>query len=226
MVGIPGTMGGAVRMNAGATGQETGPLVVRVTLYNLETAQVETWTPEQLMFSYRHSAIDPQRHVVLSAELLFQPGNPEEIKALMEKNRLFRQTHHPIEPNGGSVFRNPTTANEAPSANASGAFAITTNTVPSADASGAFALKTAGQMLDELGAKSWVEDGVRVSPRHANFIVNTGGGSSVSVLRLMRRMQQAVEEAYGIRLRPENLFLGDATDEEMALWTQLTQQRA
>ncbi|MEB3205717.1 MAG: UDP-N-acetylmuramate dehydrogenase [Vampirovibrionales bacterium] len=226
MVGIPGTMGGAVRMNAGATGQETGSLVSHVTLYNLTTGQLETWSAAQLAFSYRHSTIEPGHHVVLSVQLTLAQGDPQAIQALMAKNRQFRKQHHPTEPNGGSVFRNPVTANAAPSADASGTFAtsLTPNAAPSADALGAFATKTAGQMLDELGAKSWQEGGVRVSPKHANFIINTGGGSSVEVLRLMRRMQQAVQDAYGIHLRPENLFLGDASEEEMALWAQLTQK--
>jgi UDP-N-acetylenolpyruvoylglucosamine reductase len=83
MIGIPGTIGGAVRMNAGALGQETSEVVRSVTLFNRETAEVETWLPEQLGFRYRWSEIDPNKHIVLSAELEFHPGDAATINNMM-----------------------------------------------------------------------------------------------------------------------------------------------
>lgn len=195
MIGIPGTIGGAIRMNAGALGQETANLVRSVNLFNLETGEVETWLPEQLGFSYRKSAINPQKHIVLSAELEFQPGNAAEISATMDKSVNFRKTHHPKEPNGGSVFKNPTL--DMP----------------------------AGKLLEELGAKgNWREGGAMVSPLHGNFIVNIDKATSTDVLKLMLRMKRAIYERYGLDAHPENLFLGEATEEEQALWQELTAQ--
>jgi UDP-N-acetylmuramate dehydrogenase len=194
MIGIPGTIGGAVRMNAGALGQETSDVTRSVTLFNMETGEVETWGPEQLQFSYRKSALDPQKHIVLSAILEFKPGDPAEIAKLMEGSVGFRKAHHPKEPNGGSVFKNP--SKEMP----------------------------AGRLLEELGAKGqWREGGAMVSPLHANFIINVDHASSTDVLRLMLRMKRAIRERYGLDAHPENLFLGDATDEEKALWQELTE---
>lgn len=193
MIGIPGTIGGAIRMNAGALGQETSDLVRSVTLFNRETGQIEIWQPEQLGFSYRKSAIDPQKHIVLSAELAFQPGDAAAISEMMEKSVAFRKTHHPKEPNGGSVFKNP-----------------------SAD-------MPAGKLIEALGAKgNWREGGVMVSPLHGNFIVNIDNGTSTDVLKLMLRMKRAIQERYGLDAHPENLLLGDATDEELAIWQELT----
>lgn len=192
MIGIPGTIGGAVRMNAGALGQETASVVRYAFLYNLESGEFEIWDRERLQYGYRKSAIDPSVHLVLAAELEFTPGVLPDITATMEKSVTFRKQHHPTEPNGGSVFRNP-----APE-------------------------MTVGRMLDEAGAKSWVEGGCRVSPLHANFIVNTGGATSLDVLRLMTRMQQTVQEQYGYHIHPENLFLGEATPEEQDLWAALS----
>ena len=193
MIGIPGTIGGAVRMNAGALGQETSDLVRSVTLFNLEAGSIETWQPEQLGFSYRKSAIDPQKHIVLSAELEFLPGDAAQISEMMDKSVSFRKTHHPKEPNGGSVFKNP--SKEMP----------------------------AGKLMEELGAKSnWREGGVMVSPLHGNFIVNVDNGTSTDVLKLMLRMKRAIHERYGLDAHPENLLLGDATDEELAMWQELT----
>jgi UDP-N-acetylmuramate dehydrogenase len=194
MIGIPGTIGGAVRMNAGALGQETADLVRSVTLFNLETGDIERWLPEQLGFRYRMSSIDPKKQIVLSAELAFKPGNSAEISAMMEKSVSFRKTHHPKEPNGGSVFKNPSPQ------------------------------MPAGKLMEDLGAKGqWREGGAMVSPLHGNFIVNVDNATSTDVLRLMLRMKQAMKDHYGVDAHPENLFLGDATDEEKMLWQALTQ---
>lgn len=193
MIGIPGTIGGAIRMNAGALGQETAELVRSVNLFNLETGEVETWLPEQLGFSYRKSTINPQQHIILSAELEFQPGDAAVISATMDKSVNFRKTHHPKEPNGGSVFKNP--SKDMP----------------------------AGKLLEELGAKgNWREGGAMVSPLHGNFIVNIDKATSADVLKLMLRMKRAIHDRYGLDAHPENLFLGEATEEEQALWQELT----
>jgi UDP-N-acetylmuramate dehydrogenase len=193
MIGIPGTVGGAVRMNAGALGQEVAEITRSVTLFNLESGSVETWSPDQLQFSYRKSSINPARHIVLSAEMEFKPGNPAEISVLMDGSVNFRKTHHPKEPNGGSVFKNPSKK------------------------------QPMGLLMEELGAKGqWREGGAMVSPLHGNFIINFNNATSSDVLRLMLRMKRAVHEHYGLDAHPENLFLGDATDEEIAMWQELT----
>jgi UDP-N-acetylmuramate dehydrogenase len=194
MIGIPGTIGGAVRMNAGALGQETSHLVRSVTLFNRETAQVETWSPAQLGFRYRWSNIQPGKHIVLSAELEFQLGDAAKIAEMMDQSVNFRKTHHPKDPNGGSVFKNP--AKDMPM----------------------------GRLMEELGAKgNWREGGAMVSPLHGNFIVNVDQATSTDVLKLMLRIKQAVKERYGLDTHPENLFLGDATEEEQALLAELTE---
>lgn len=81
---------------------------------------------------------------------------------------------------------------------------------------------TAGWMLDRLEAKTWREGGVMVSPRHANFIVNVNEGTSTDVLRLMTRMKRAMKAEYDVDAHVENIFLGDATEEEQQLWKELT----
>jgi UDP-N-acetylmuramate dehydrogenase len=136
MIGIPATLGGAVRMNAGAMGQETAQVVESVTLFNRQTGQVERWTPDRLNYRYRHSDLDPAHHVVLSAVICLKPGDSTAIAERMQTNVVFRKTHHPVEPNGGSVFQNP-----APD-------------------------HTVGHMLDQLNAKGWQVGQVMISPRH------------------------------------------------------------
>lgn len=192
MIGIPGTIGGAVRMNAGALGQETADITHSVNLFNMETGEAETWDAERLQFSYRRSAIDPQKHIVLSAEMEFKPGDRDEISKLMEGSVSFRKHHHPKEPNGGSVFKNPKP--DMPM----------------------------GRLMEELGAKgNWSVGGAMVSPMHGNFIINFNG-TSTDVLKLMLRMKRAVKEHYNLDVHPENLLIGDITDEEQEIWKELT----
>jgi UDP-N-acetylmuramate dehydrogenase len=191
MIGIPATLGGAVRMNAGAMGQETSAVVEHVTLYNRQTQQLEQWTADKLGYRYRHSELNPDHHIVLSATLQFSPGDKASITQRMNENVAFRKAYHPIEPNGGSVFQNPDKAH------------------------------TVGRMLDDLNAKGWREGDMQISPRHANFIINLGHGTSTQLLRLMCRMKQAVKTHYGFTIVPENKLLGDITAEEAALWAEL-----
>ncbi|MDH4379425.1 MAG: UDP-N-acetylmuramate dehydrogenase [Vampirovibrionales bacterium] len=211
MIGIPGTVGGMVRMNAGALGQNTSERLISARVFNATTGVLEDWPAERFGFRYRHSEMDSAKHFVLEATFAFVPGDAATIAQKMTDSVQFRRAHHPTEPNGGSVFRNPlpTESNPKP--------------------------PSAGMLLDGLGARGdvtfnkppWEQGGVQVSPRHANFIVNVGVGdevgTSTDVLRLMRRMQQAVIDAHGITLRPENVLLGDANAEEQALWQLLWQ---
>ena len=191
MIGVPGTLGGAVAMNAGAIGQETATVVDQVWIYDRAQRQIVTRTGAELDFSYRHSAIDPNQHVVLAVQLTLMPGDAGAIAALVEKNLAFRQAHHPKEPNGGSVFKNPHPD-----------FPI-------------------GRMIDQLGGKGWQEGQARISPMHANFIVNMGGATSTDIIRLMVRMKRAIKQEYGFDVTPENRFIGDATPEERDLWKEL-----
>jgi UDP-N-acetylmuramate dehydrogenase len=190
MIGIPGTVGGAIFMNAGA--QETANVVQRVRLYNAETQQVEEWEAQALGFAYRKSTLIPGVHTVLSALLGFTPGDKADIEKAMQSSVHFRKQHHPKEPNGGSVFKNP--SKDMP----------------------------VGRLMDELGAKgAWKEGGVMVSPLHGNFIINTNHGTSTDLLRLMFRMKSEIYQRYHVDVYPENLLVGDITATEQALWQQL-----
>ena len=191
MIGVPGTLGGAVTMNAGAMGQDTSEVMDHAIIFNMETGEIEPWSHEQLQFSYRKSSVTKQM-VILGAQLTFKAGDPQAIAELIQKSLTFRQQHHPKEPNGGSVFKNPT--KEMPT----------------------------GKMLDEIGAKGWREGGAMISPMHANFIVNVDHATSTDILKLMLRMKHAIRDRYGYNVTPENRFLGDATPEEITIWEELT----
>jgi UDP-N-acetylmuramate dehydrogenase len=189
LIGIPGTMGGATLMNAGAMGQETAAIVERAYIYDIVTEHASWVDAKTLGYTYRHSHIETPQHIVLATECTFPQGDKAATKARMDENMKFRKTHHPIEPNGGSVFRNPE------------------------------GFAPVGKMMDELGAKGqWRVGGAMVSPLHGNFIINTGDATSHDVLALMLRMKHAVADAYGATIFPENKFIGHATAEEAQLY--------
>lgn len=191
-IGIPGTMGGAVKMNAGAMGQETAEVVKQVLVMDWQTLDLSWWPAERLNFSYRHSTIHPGRHLVVAADCYFTPGDVEAAKKRMQANMAFRKTHHPIEPNAGSVFRNP---DDAP---------------------------PVGKIIDELGGRGvWANGDAVVSPIHGNFIINRGQATSTDILRVMLQMKEAVAKAYDVEIFPENRLLGDVGPEDKALWAEL-----
>lgn len=193
-VGIPGTMGGACRMNAGAMGQESSHIIKRALVFDLVNFDSGWVNAEAFEFSYRFAKINPQHQLVLAVDCQFQQGDVHQAQARMEENMAFRKTHHPIEPNGGSVFRNPTEPNSP----------------------------SVGKMIDELGGRgNWHCGQAKISEKHGNFIINIGQATSLDVLQLMLKMKTAIQTAYGLTVYPENKFIGLATQEEYAIWQQL-----
>lgn len=189
-VGIPGTVGGAVVMNAGAHGSCFANVVDQVTLFDTASWQVRTLSRDELEFQYRQSRIDPSREVVLSARLKLLPGAADEIKQLTVHNEEYRWRTQPLGwPNLGSTFKNP-----APD-------------------------KTAGFLLDESGAKEMREGNAAVSALHANFVINLGGANSSDIVTLLARMQARVKDRFGIRLHPEWRTLGRFSEAEQELWS-------
>ena len=188
LIGLPGTIGGAGYMNAGAHGQCIGDVLVSCCLYDRETKEIVFKQKQEMEFSYRHSILDSGRFIVLSAEFELKKEAPEEIKELMDRNLNFRRTIQPslANPNAGSVFKNPEN-------------------------------DSAGRLLEKAGAKAFDLDRVKVWDKHANFIINKGDATSEDVLELMVKMYNAVKSMYTIELIPEQIFIGDKTKKEEEL---------
>ncbi|MFI3252840.1 MAG: UDP-N-acetylmuramate dehydrogenase [Eubacteriales bacterium] len=171
--GIPGTVGGAVVMNAGAYGGEIKDVVTSVTSFSWETGEIITRPTEQLDFSYRHSLFSHNNEVVLCAEFALPLGNPDEIKKEMTHYARQRKEKQPVEfPSGGSTFRRP-----------EGHFAAA--------------------LIDQCGLKGLQIGKAQVSPKHAGFVVNLGGASCQDVLALVADIQHTVKEKTGVTLELE-----------------------
>lgn len=195
LIGLPGTIGGAVYMNAGAHGQCIADVFVSACLFDKESGEIVYLNKTDMEFSYRHSILHNGRYILLAAEFELKKAPIDEIKELMERNLTFRKTVQPslANPNAGSVFKNPEN-------------------------------DSAGRLLDKAGVKQLEVPNVKVWEKHANFIVNTGDATSENVLEMMVKMYNAVKDTYTIELKPEIIFIGDKTEKEEELCNILYQK--
>ncbi|MBB3867983.1 UDP-N-acetylmuramate dehydrogenase [Geobacillus sp. NFOSA3] len=176
--GIPGSVGGAVYMNAGAHGSDMSQIVKRA-LILFPDGMMEWLTNEEMQFAYRTSVLQTKRRgICIAAELQLTSGNREEIVAKMRKNKDYRRETQPWDkPCAGSIFRNP---------------------LP----------QYAGKLIEEAGLKGYTIGGAKISEQHANFIVNTGKAKAKDVLDLIQFVKKTIHELHGIHLRTEVEIIG------------------
>ena len=185
--GIPGTVGGAIFMNAGAYGEEISGVVktVRILTGDLEIIEL---TKEEMEFSYRTSYL--QKHldyICLSCVLELKPGICEEMMETVIKRREARRDSQPLTfPSAGSVFRNPP---------------------------GFYA----GKLIEDMGLKGFSIGKAEVSTKHANFIINKGNAKASDIKRIIDTIKQKAKIKYNINLRVEQRLInwvGVNIDEE------------
>lgn len=182
-INIPGTAGGAVRMNANAYGGQLGEVLDWVEVCT--AAGSERRAPDRLGFSYRRSNLRPGE-VVSRAAFRLEPGDPAEIRATLAS---MRERRREAQPSGiktfGSTFKNP----EDPRAEG----------------------RSAGQLLEAAGCRGLTQGGARFSEVHANFVENTGEATTADVLELMAEGRRRVHERFGVELEPEVQVLGEVS---------------
>ena len=175
--GIPGTVGGAVFMNAGAYGEDMSKIVqtVRVINSNLE---IITLTNKEMEYSYRTSVLQNNLdYVCISATLKLIPGDRDELERIMNERRKTRMETQPLTfPSAGSVFRNP---------------------------EGMYA----GRLIEDMGFKGYSVGRAMVSPKHANFIVNMGNAKASDIKKIIDTIKAKAMSKYGIRLRVEQRLI-------------------
>jgi UDP-N-acetylmuramate dehydrogenase len=187
-VNIPGTVGGAVKMNANAYGGDLSRV--------LEWVEVATGegtgrrAPGELGFGYRRSNLGP-REIVARASFALSPADPESVKATLAELRAARRA---AQPSGiktfGSTFKNPEDER----------------------AEG----RSAGVLLDQAGCRGLAVGGARFSEKHANFVENSGDATTADVIALMAEGKRRVRERFGVELEPEVQVLGEV--DATALW--------
>jgi UDP-N-acetylmuramate dehydrogenase len=176
--GIPGSVGGAVYMNAGAHRSDMSKIVKKA--YVLFADGTFEWlSNEELKYSYRTSVLQKERPgICVEAVLSLEKGDAEEIKAELQKNKDYRRDTQPWKhPCAGSIFRNP---------------------LP----------QFAGQLIEEAGLKGHQIGGAQVSPMHGNFIVNKDQATATDVLNLIAFIQKTIKERYNVDLHTEVEIIG------------------
>ncbi|MDP7989836.1 UDP-N-acetylmuramate dehydrogenase [Bacillus sp. MHSD_36] len=176
--GIPGSVGGAVYMNAGAHKSDISNILSKA-LILFEDGTIDWLTHEEMEFSYRTSVLQTKRPgIVLEAEFQLQIGECEGIVSIMQKNKDYRRETQPWNhPCAGSVFRNP---------------------IP----------YFAGDLIEKAGLRGYQIGGAQISEMHGNFIINTGGASAQDVLSLIALVKQTIKDKFSVEMHTEVEIIG------------------
>lgn len=173
--GIPGSVGGAVYMNAGAYGSEISDILKSCRVYDRESGEILSFCNSECDFSYRNSIFEKgkNRYIILDAEFELEEGNTDEIGVLMEDYMSRRRDKQPLEyPSAGSAFKRT---------------------------EGYFTAK----LIDDAGLKGYTIGGAQVSEKHAGFIINKGNATANDVKSLMKHIKDTVKEKFGVDIEGE-----------------------
>ena len=177
--GIPGSLGGAVFMNAGAYGGEMKDIVETVTLVSKDGETIRTVKGEEMDFGYRHSILEETGEVAVSVRLKLTKGDHDEIATKMQELMKRRNEKQPVQyPSAGSFFKRPT---------------------------GYFA----GKLVQDAGLKGLTVGGAQVSELHSGFVINKGGATATDIIDLMHLVQNTVYDKFGVKLEPEVRIIGE-----------------
>lgn len=177
--GIPGTIGGAIVMNAGAYGKEMKDVVESTEFIDLETNKIETLKNEEQEFEYRKSIFQNKKCIILSTTLKLEDGIKEEIEEKMKEYAEKRRSTQPLDmPSAGSTFKR-------------GNGFIT------------------AKLIDEAGLKGYSIGGAQVSTKHAGFIVNKGNAKAKDIIELIKYIQDEIYKKFGEKIEPEIKIIGE-----------------
>lgn len=198
--GLPGTLGGAIRGNAGAFSGEIKDSILEVTSLDTKSAKIVARTCKECNFSYRNSVFKSKGdEIILSAKLKLGRGDKESIKKSIQEKVDFRNSRHPLDlPNAGSIFKNVDVAS-APK----GLLAIPDILIKDDP----FPVIPAAHLIGRAGLKGVKEGGAMVSTKHANFIVNFDNATSEDVMNLIAKVKKEVKDRFGVELEEEILIL-------------------
>lgn len=176
--GIPGSVGGAVYMNAGAHGSDISKILTKAHILFAD-GKMEWLTNDEMKFSYRTSVLQKERPgIVLEAVFQLKKGDKDIIFAEMQKNKDYRKVTQPWNfPCAGSIFRNP---------------------LPN----------YAGKLIEDAGLKGYSIGGAKISELHGNFIVNTGNAKANDVLALIQHIKETIYRLYQVNIETEVEIMG------------------
>lgn len=177
--GIPGTVGGAVFMNAGAYDGEISQIIESAEILSKDGSRIFTLNKGELELSYRNSILQRTGDVLLKAVFLLEPGDREKIADRMKELAARRAEKQPLDyPSAGSFFKRPHN-------------------------------HFAGKLIQDAGLQGLSKGGAQVSTLHAGFIINTGGATATDIIDLMEIVRGTVYEEFGVLLEPEVRIIGE-----------------
>lgn len=200
--GLPGTLGGAIRGNAGAFGGEIKDCIESVTTINVQSGKLAVWPNQDCLFDYRESRFKSDRsEVIISAVMKLKPGSAKELETIAADHVAFRANRHPLEyPNAGSIFKN-TPLEKVPVKWLERNFKDFVKNDP-------FPIVPSGKIIEDAGLRGFKKGKLEVSQKHANYIVNLGGATAEEVVELIKYIQQTVKTKFGIELEVEPELVG------------------
>lgn len=209
--GLPGTLGGAIRGNAGCFGGEMKDLIESVKSFDVKTMKVVKRRVEDCAFDYRASIFKKRggQEIILSAALHLEKGNKKEIAAAIKEKIAHRAKNHPLDyPNIGSIFKNvPLHAihkkDSAKYKEVLGAGVLTFRGSRFSIKTDPFPVISAAKLISESGLRGVSSGGAMISAKHPNFIVNVLSARSPEVIELIVLVKSAVKEKFGIELEEE-----------------------
>lgn len=188
MVGIPGSIGGGLIMNAGAHGREFASVFISAKVLDLDSMLVRELNFNDLNFKYRSSAINPEKQCVLSVVLKLERGDKDKIRETVAHYNFARTKSQPLKAwTCGCTFKNPDQ-------------------------------NSAGKLIQESGGMLMQSGDFRVSDIHANFFENIGAASSTDFCNLVIQIQKLVQKEKNIKLSPEVKPIGEFSEEEKRIW--------
>lgn len=177
--GIPGSIGGAFFMNAGAYGGEIKDIAKSAKIISRDILELKEVGLSDMGLSYRHSVFQENGDIILSVEISLEEGNKSEIESTMKDLAKKRNSKQPVQfPSAGSFFKRP---------------------------EGHFA----GKLIQDSGMKGVSVGGAQVSELHSGFIINKGNATATDIIQLMELVQKKVYEKFGVNLEPEVRIIGD-----------------
>ncbi len=177
--GIPGSIGGAVFMNAGAYGKEIKDILVCAKLISRDGSRMKELTGDELKLGYRDSILHKTGDIVTEAVLRLEAGDTDAIKAKMAEHMQKRNKKQPVNfPSAGSFFKRP---------------------------AGYFA----GKLVQDANLKGYTVGGAQVSELHSGFVINIGDATATDIIKVMEHCQKEVYDKFGVLLEPEVRILGE-----------------
>jgi UDP-N-acetylmuramate dehydrogenase len=187
--GTPGTVGGAIYGNAHFQGRLVSELVSAVVVLSPD-GDASTVPADGMEFGYDYSRLHRTREIVVAADFIVRPGEPETLRERARQSLAFRKRTQPLEKaSAGCIFQNPD---------------------PSRDRVPKGIPASAGALVDRAGLKGSILGGAHVSTRHANFIVNDGRATAADIAGLIERCREQVRREFGVELRDEVVRLGES----------------